>query len=69
MCENNWVKRIAGVRGVDRRKMDVLWEELCIEKGLMERLGRVGRSGEGHVERMDEDRLSRMEYVCINELL
>ena len=42
MCENNGVRRITGMKRIDRRKMDHLREEL----------GRFKRAG--HVERMEE---------------
>ena len=38
VCENNWVRRIAGVKRVDRRRMDELREEVGIQKCLMGRL-------------------------------
>ena len=41
-CENNWVRRIAGVKRVDRRNMDDLREELCIENCLIGRMVKDG---------------------------
>ena len=38
VCENSWVRRIAGVKRLDRRRMDELREEVGIEKCLMGRL-------------------------------
>ena len=38
VCENNWVRQIAGVKRVDRRRMDELREEVGIQKCLMGRL-------------------------------
>ena len=32
VCENNWVRRIAGVKRVDRSWMDELREEVGIQK-------------------------------------
>ena len=42
MFVNNWVRLIAGVKGVDQRKMDNLREELYIEKCLVGGLGKFG---------------------------
>ena len=63
VCENNWVRRIAGVKRVDRRRMDELREEVGIQKCLMGRLVKSRMKWAGHVERMKEDRLPRMAYV------
>ena len=63
VCENNWVRRIAGVKRVDRRRMDELREEVGIQKCLMGRLVKNQLKWAGHVERMKEGRLPRMAYV------
>ena len=63
VCENNWVRRIAGVKRVDRMRMDELREEVGIQKCLMGRLVKSRMKWAGHVERMKEDRLPRMAYV------
>ena len=63
VCENNWVRRIAGVKKMDRRRMDELREEVGIQKCLMGRLAKSRMKWTGHVERMKEDRLPRMAYV------
>ena len=63
VCENNWVRRIAGVKRVDRRRMDELREKVGIQKCLMGRLVKSRMKWAGHVERMKEDRLPRMAYV------
>ena len=61
VCENNWVRRIAGVKRVDRRRrMDELREEVGIQKCLMGRLVKSRLKSAGHVGRMEEDRLPRM---------
>ena len=51
VCENNWVRRIAGVKRVDRRRMDELREEVGIQKCLMGRLVKSRMKWAGHVER------------------
>ena len=63
VCENNWVRWIAGVTRVDRRRMDDLREEVGIQKCLMGRLVKSRMKWAGHVERMKEDRLKRMAHV------
>ena len=63
VCENNWVRRIAGVERVDRKGMDELREEVGIQKCLMGRLVKSRMKWAGHVERMKEDRLPRMAYA------
>ena len=63
VCENNWMGRIAGVKRVDRRRMDELKEEVGIQKCLMGGLVKSRMKWEGHVERMKEDRLPMMAYV------
>ena len=57
VCENNWVRRIGGVKRVDRRRMDELREEVGIQKCLMGRLVKSQMKWAGHVEQMKEDRL------------
>ena len=51
VCENNWVRRIAGVKRVDRRRMDELREKVGIQKCLMGRLVKSRMKWAGHVER------------------
>ena len=64
VCENNyWVRRIDGVKRMDRRRMDEQREEVGIQKCLMGRLVNSRMKCAGHVERMKEDRLPRMAYV------
>ena len=55
--------RIAGVKRVARRRMDELREEVGIQKCVMGRLVKSRLKWAGHVERMKEGRLPRMEYV------
>ena len=63
VCENNWVRQIAGEKRVDRMRMDEPREEVGIQKCLMGRLVKSRVKWSGHVERMKEDRLPRMAYV------
>ena len=32
VCENNWVRRTAGVKGIDKRRMEELREEAGVRK-------------------------------------
>ena len=63
VCENNWVRRIAGVKRVDLMRMDELREDVGIQKCLMGRLVKSRLKWAGLVERMKEDRLPRMSHV------
>ena len=38
VCEINWVKRIAGMKTVDRRMTDELREEIDVQMSIMRRL-------------------------------
>ena len=37
VCDNNWVRKIAGVKRVDRRRMDELKEEINVQISLTRR--------------------------------
>ena len=63
VCENHWLRRIAGVKRVNRRRMDELRKEVGIQKCLMGRLVKSRMKWAGHVERMKENRLPMMAYV------
>ena len=40
VCENHWVRRIAGVKRVDRRRMDKLSEDIGVQISLIGRLAK-----------------------------
>ena len=54
VCEKNWMRRIAGVKRVNREKMGDLRKGLSIHKCLMGRLIESQMTWAGHVERMNE---------------
>ena len=51
----NWVKRIGGVKRIDKRRMEELREEGCVKKCL----GGSWLMWAGHVERMEVERLTK----------
>ena len=55
VCENNWVRKIARVTRVDRRRMVELREETGVQWSLSERLVRSRLQWAGHVERMADE--------------
>ena len=59
VCENNWVRKIAGVTRADRRRMVELREETGVQRSLTERLVRSTLQGAEHVEMMADDRLPK----------
>ena len=40
VCKNNWVRKIIGVKKVNRGRMDELTEEIGVQVSLIWRLGR-----------------------------
>ena len=65
VCENNWVRRIAGVKRVGRRRMDELREEVGIQKCLMGRLAKSRMKWAGHVYYRTNERGSATNYgIC-----
>ena len=60
VCENNWMRRIAGVKRVDRRRLVDIREEIGLPRSLTEKLIRGRMRWAGHVERMEGGRLPKM---------
>ena len=63
VCENNWVRRIAGVKRIYKRRMKELREELEKEEkeSHTRKLVRSRLKWAGHVERMEGVRLTKRE--------
>ena len=59
VCENNWIRKIAGLKRADRRRVVELREEAGVQRSLTERLARSRLQWAGHVERMADDGLSK----------
>ena len=59
VCENNWVRKIARVTRVDKRRMVELREETGVQRSLTERRVRSRLQWAGHLERMADDRLPK----------
>ena len=59
VCENKWVRRIAGVKRIDKRRIEELKEELDVKKSLARKLARSRLNCAGYVERMERVRLTK----------
>ena len=60
VCENNWIRRIAGVKRVERRRMKGLREEVgtkpCI---VVKKIVKSRMKWAGHIVRMKDDNLPK----------
>ena len=59
VCEDNWVRKIAGVKRADRRRMVELREDIGVQRSLTERLPRSRLLWAGHVGSMADDRVPK----------
>ena len=59
ICENNWVRRIVGVKRIDKRRMEKLREEVGVRGSLMRNLARSRLKWAGHEERMEGEWLTK----------
>ena len=59
VCENNWVRRIVGVKRIDKRRMEEMREEVGMKESLTRNLVRSRLSWAGHVEQMEGERLTK----------
>ena len=59
VCENSWVRRIAGVKRIVKRRMEELREEVGVKESFTRKLMRSRLRRAGHVERMEGVRLTK----------
>ena len=55
VCENNWVRRIASMKWVYKRRMDELREEIGVQMSLTARVVKCRLRWAGHLVRMEEE--------------
>ena len=59
VCQKNWVSRIAGVKRVDRRRMDDLREEIGVQMSLTGKFVKCRLRWAEHLVRMGEERMAK----------
>ena len=59
VCENNWIRNIAGVRRVERRGMKDLREEVGTKACMVGKIVKSRVKWAGHMVRMKDDKLSK----------
>ena len=59
VCENNWIRRIAGVKRVERRRMKDLREEVGTNACIVGKIVRSRMKWAGHMVRMKDDKLPK----------
>ena len=57
VCENNWIRKIAGVRRVERRRMKDLREEAGTKACTVGKIVKSRMKWAGHMVRMKDDKL------------
>ena len=67
VCENNWIRRIAGVKLVDKRRVCDLRKELDLKSSVRQRVKRSRLKWAGHVARMEEKRLPKRAMDSTSE--
>ena len=60
VCENNWIRRIAGVRRVERRRMKDLREVVGTKACIIGKIGKSRMKWAGHMVRMKDDKLPKI---------
>ena len=58
VCENNWIRKIAGVRRVERRRMKDLREEVGTKACIVGKIVKSRVKWAGHMFRMKDDILN-----------
>ena len=59
VCENNWIRRIAGVKRVERRRMKDLREEVGTKACIVGKIVKSRMKWAGHMVRMKDDKLPK----------
>ena len=59
VCENNWIRRIAGVKRVERRRMKDLREEVGTKACIVGKIVKSRMKWAGHMVRMKYDKLPK----------
>ena len=59
VCENNWIRKIAGVRRVERRRMKDLREEVGTKACIVGKIVKSRMKWAGHMVRMNDDKLPK----------
>ena len=59
VCENNWIRRIAGVKRVERRRMKYLREEVGTKACIVGKIVKSRMKWAGHMVRMKDDKLPK----------
>ena len=59
VCENNWIRRIAGVNRVERRRLKDLREEVGTKACIVGTIVKIRMKWAGHMVRMKDDKLPK----------
>ena len=59
VCENNWIRKIAGVRRVERRRMKDMREEVGTKACIVGKIVKSRMKWAGHMVRMKDDKLPK----------
>ena len=59
VCENNWIRKIAGVRRVERRRMKDLLEEVGTKVCIVRKIVKSRMKWAEHIVRMKDDKLPK----------
>ena len=58
-CENNWIRKIGGVRRVERRRMKDLREKVGNKACIVGKIVKSRMKWTGHMVRMNDDKLPK----------
>ena len=59
VCENNWIRRIGGVKGVEIRRMKDMREEVGTKACIFVKIVKNRMKWTGHMVRMKDERLAK----------